>query len=275
MSFDCRSAMLMSLLAAVAATATAQARELRICDDPNNLPFSNSRLEGFENKIVSVISRQLDASVQYTWWAERRGFIRNTMQAGLCDLIPGTASGIGLVQTTVPYYRSTYVFITRPEAAEITSLDDPILRKLRIGVHLIGDDGFNVPPAHALARRGITDNVRGFSIYGDYRQENPPARLIQAVGTGEIDVAIAWGPLGGYFAARHDPALRVKVVLPIRDEGFPMTFPIAMAVPREDVSLKREVEGAITNHRTEIDAILAEYNVPRVDAFSHLVRPLR
>jgi mxaJ protein len=275
MSFGCRSAWLLSLLASVATTAAAHARELRICNDPNNLPFSNSRLEGFENKIVEVIGRHLHANVQYTWWAERRGFIRNTMQAGLCDLIPGTVSGIGAVRTTVPYYRSTYVFVTRSEAGVIASLDDPLLRQLRIGVHLIGDDGFNVPPAHALARRGITDNVRGFSIYGDYRQDNPPARLIEAVGTGEIDVAIAWGPLAGYFAARRHPALRVTAVQPIRDEGFPMTFPIAMAVPREDVSLRREIEGAIANHRTEIDAILAEYDVPRVDAFSQYTRPLR
>jgi mxaJ protein len=275
MSFGCRSALLVSLLASVAATAAADARELRICNDPNNLPFSNSRLEGFENKIVEVISRELYANVQYTWWAERRGFIRNTMQAGLCDLIPGTVSGIGMMRTTVPYYRSTYVFVTRPETSEIVSLDDPILRKLRIGIHLIGDDGFNVPPAHALARRGITDNVRGFSIYGDYRQDNPPARLIEAVGAGEIDVAIAWGPLAGYFAGRHHPALRVTAVQPIRDEGLPMTFPIAMGVPREDVSLRREIEGTIANHRAEIDAILAEYNVPRVDAFSGYARPLR
>jgi mxaJ protein len=175
----------------------------------------------------------------------------------------------------VPYYRSTYVFVTRPDRTAIASLDDPILRKLRIGVHLIGADGFNVPPAHALARRGIIENVRGFSIYGDYGQDNPPARLINAVGAGEIDVAIAWGPLAGYFAARHDPALRVEAVHPIRDEGFPMTFPIAMGVPRKHESLKREIEDTIANHRTEIDAILAEYNVPRVDAFSKIARPLQ
>src|SRR4051794_6523364 len=145
MSFGCRSALLASLLAAVGATASAHARELRICNDPNNLPFSNNRLEGFENKIVEVIGRELHANVQHTWWAERRGFVRNTMQAGLCDLIPGTVSGMGKVRTTVPYYRSTYVFVTRPEGPAVASLDDPILRKLRIGVHLIGDDGFNVP----------------------------------------------------------------------------------------------------------------------------------
>jgi mxaJ protein len=270
MSFGCLRALLVYGMT-FAATGV-HARELRVCDDPNNLPFSNSRLEGFENKIVEVIGRELHANVEYIWWAERRGFIRNTIKAGLCDLIPGTVSGAAMIRTTVPYYRSTYVFVTRTEAVQIASLDDPVLRKLRIGVHLLGDDGFNVPPAHALAHRGITDNVRGFSIYGDYRQPSPPARLIEAVAAGEIDVAIAWGPLASYFAARHEPPLRVKAVQPVRDEGFPMTFPIAMGVPRDNESLRHEIEAVLANNRTEIDAILAAYNVPRVDAFSPTAR---
>jgi mxaJ protein len=267
MSFGFRSASLLVVLLSGAVTPV-EARELRVCSDPNNLPFSNSRLEGFENKIVDVVAGELHATAQYVWWAQRRGYIRNTLNAGLCDLIPGTVSGTAKVRTTVPYYRSTYAFVTRPDTVEIASLDDPALRKLRIGVHLIGNEGFNVPPAHALARRGITDNVRGFSIYGDYRQDNPPARLIEAVATGDIDVAIAWGPLAGYFAKRQAPPLHVTAVQPTRDEGFPMTFPIAMAVSRDNEPLRRDIEGAIANQRTEIDAILAEYNVPRVDAFS-------
>jgi mxaJ protein len=274
MSFDCRSAIAVVVLSLCAGVSTVGARELRVCSDPNNLPFSNSRMEGFENKIVDVIASDLHATVQYTWRAQRRGFIRNTVTAGLCDVIAGIVSGIGMVRTTVPYYRSSYVFVTRRGVAEIASLDDPVLRALRIGVHLIGDDGFNVPPAHALAQRGIISNVRGFSIYGDYREDNPPARLIDAVSSGEIDVAIAWGPLGGYFAARHDPPLRVTAVRPARDAGFPMTFPIAMGVARDDETLRHEIESAISHHRTEIDAILADYKVPRVDAFSQIARPL-
>src|SRR3954454_13969198 len=246
MSFACRSALAIALVISV--SGPAGAREIRVCNDPNNLPFSNRQGEGFENKIVDLIAHELGATVQYTWWPQRRGFIRNTLKAGLCDLIPGTVSGVKTIGTTVPYYRSTYAFVTRADAPKVASLDDPVLRKLRIGVHLIGDDVFNVPPAHALARRGIIENVRGFSIYGDYRQDNPPARLIEAVGAGEIDVAIAWGPLAGFFAARHDPALRVKAVQPTRDEGFPMTFPIAMGVSRQDETLKREIEGTIADH---------------------------
>jgi mxaJ protein len=274
MSSGCRSAFLIGVIL-VANLGAAKGNELRVCNDPNNLPFSNARLEGFENKIVELIARQLQASVQYTWWAERRGFTRNTLKAGLCDLIPGIVSGIGSVRTTVPYYRSTYVFVTRPDAADIASLNDPILRSLRIGVHLIGDDGFNVPPAHALARRGIVDNVHGFSIYGDYRDDSPPARLIDAVASGQVDVAIAWGPLAGYFAARQDPPLKVRAVQPIRDEGFPMTFPIAMGVPRGDEPFRHQIEGLIASQRNEIDAVLAEYKVPRVDSFSAVGRPVQ
>jgi len=272
MPSGCRKAFVTGLLL-LASVVGGNAHELRVCSDPNNLPFSNSRLEGYENKIVQVIAREMQANVQYTWWPQRRGFVRNTLKAGLCDLIPGTVSGLGAVRTTVPYYRSTYVFVTRPEAQEIRSLDDPSLRKLRIGVHLIGDDGFNVPPAHALARRGIIDNVQGFSLYGDYRQDNPPARLVEAVTAGKIDLAIAWGPLAGYFGARQDPPLRITPVQPIRDERFPMTFPIAMAVLPGSEWLKHEVEDAIAKRRPEIDAILSAYDVPRVDAFSRLARP--
>jgi mxaJ protein len=271
MSFACRSALAIALI--MSAGGAAGAREIRVCNDPNNLPFSNSRGEGFENKIVELIARELGATVQYTWWPERRGFIRNTLKAGLCDLIPGTVSGAKTIATTVPYYRSTYVFVTRPDAPEIASLDDPVLHQLRIGVHLIGDDGFNVPPAHALARRGVTSNVRGFSIYGDYREDNPPARLIDAVASDDIDVAIAWGPLAGYFAARHDPPLRVTAVLPLHDGGFPMTFPIAMGVRREDAAFRHELQSLILKKRGEIDAILTDYKVPRVDAFSRVARP--
>jgi mxaJ protein len=271
MSFACRSALAIALV--ISTGGMAGAREIRVCDDPNNLPFSNSSGEGFENKIVDLIARELGATVQYTWWPERRGFIRNTLKAGLCDLIPGTVSGAKTIATTVPYYRSTYVFVTRPDAPEIGSLDDPVLHQLRIGVHLIGDDGFNVPPAHALARRGVINNVRGFSIYGDYREANPPARLIDAVASGDIDVAVAWGPLAGYFAAQQAPPLRVTAVLPWHDEGFPMTFPIAMGVPRGDAAFRHELQSLIVKNRSEIDAILADYKVPRVDAFSRVARP--
>jgi mxaJ protein len=243
----------------------AQARELRVCADPNNLPFSNERLEGFENKIVELIAKELDADVHYTWRAQRRGFIRNTLKANACDLTAGTVAGLPMLRSTKAYYRSTYVFVTRPDTPEISSLDDPALRTLKVGVHLIGDDGFNVPPAHALARRGIVSNVRGYSLYGDYSEENPPARLIEAVAAREIDVGIVWGPLGGYFAGLQSPPLRVTPIHPAVDGPLPMTFAIAMGVRRDDEAFRQEIEAVLARRRGEIDAILADFRVPRAE----------
>jgi mxaJ protein len=242
------------------------ARELRVCADPNNLPFSNERLEGFENKLVGIIADELQAHVSYTWWAQRRGFIRNTLKAGLCDLVPGMPAKIEMLRTTTPYYRSTYVFVTRVDGPSVVSLDDPILHKIRVGVQLIGDDGYNTPPAHALAHRGVVEHVRGFPVYGDYRQPNPPARIIEAVADGTIDVAAVWGPLAGYFAHRQKVPLAVRAISPQLDrQPYPMAFDIAIGVRREDEAFLRELEGVLKLRGAQVDALLATYGVPRLE----------
>jgi quinoprotein dehydrogenase-associated probable ABC transporter substrate-binding protein len=170
---------------------------------PNNLPFSNQRGGGFENRLAEMIARDLNVRVSYTWWAQRRGFFRNTLNAGACDVVMGAPTGLGLLAASRPYYRSAYAFVMRNSMEPpLHSLDDPRLRRLRVGVHPAGDDGINPPPAHALAARGIVDNVAGYTLYGGYRRPNPPARLIEAVAEGRLDAAIAWGPPAGYFAAR-------------------------------------------------------------------------
>ena len=162
--------------------ADSRARILRVCSDPNNLPFSNRAGEGFENRLAELIADELHAQVRYTWWAQRRGFVRNTLGAGACDLIAGVPSGYEPVRTTEPYYRSTYVFVTRRDLAPpIESIDDPRLRRLRIGIHVIGDDYAEPPSATALARRGIVNNIHGYTLYGDYREPNPPARILDAL----------------------------------------------------------------------------------------------
>jgi mxaJ protein len=255
------------LLAACGGPPVEGVRAFRVCADPNNLPFSNERGEGFENRIVELIARELDAELTYTWWAQRRGFIRNTLRADECDLVPGIPSSFELAQPTRPYYRSTYVFVYPKDAGyRIGSFDDPILRELRIGVHVIGDDYTNTPPAHALAARGMIDNVVGYAIYGDYSEENPPARLVEGVAKGEIDVAIAWGPLAGFFAKRLPIEVELVPVSPEIDLPFlPMIFDISMGVRREDVELRREIEEILERRRPEIDAILAEYGVPRAE----------
>ena len=154
------------------------AAELRVCSDPNNLPFSNRKGEGLENHLAQLIGSELHANVSYTWWPQRRGFIRSTLAADSCDVVMGIPTGSERVLTTRPYYRSSYVFVSRKDRhLGITSFDDPALKKLKIGVQLVGDDYNNTPPVHALSRRGIVGNLEGFSVYGDYSQANPPARM--------------------------------------------------------------------------------------------------
>ncbi len=251
-------------LCAAASSARAGSRELRVCADPNNLPFSNSQGEGFENKIVALIAKDLDATVSYTWWAQRRGYVRNTLKAGLCDLWPGVAAGVDMLATTQPYYRSTYVFLTRADRGlDISSFDDPRLRTLTIGVQMVGNDAMNTPPTHALARRGITGNVRGYMLWGDYSQPNPPAVIVDAVAKGDVDVAVVWGPLAGYFAAKEPGKLRLTPVQPAFDgPQWPMAFDISMGVRRGDAAFKQEIEHVLEQDRGAIDAILAQYHVP-------------
>jgi mxaJ protein len=241
------------LLLALLLAAPATARELRVCDDPNNLPFSNQAGEGFENRIIALLARDLGAEVTYTWHAQRRGFIRETLKAGLCDVIPGTPANMEMLRTTEPYYRSGFVFAARSD--------------LTIGVQLIGDDGYNTPPAHALARRGMVRNLRGFTVYGDYRQPNPPARILDAVVAGEVDIAAVWGPLAGWYALRAKAPLTLTPIRPqIDGPMLPMIFDISMGVRREDEALARELDAAMARNRPAIDAILAEYGVLRLDA---------
>ena len=239
---------------------------MRVCADPNNLPFSNARGEGFENKLAELFARELGARLEYTWWAQRRGFFRNTLRAGLCDVVMGVPSGFELASTTAPLYRSTYVFVYRKDRAlRVASFDDPALRTARVGVQIVGDDFSNTPPAHALTARGIVSNVRGFTLYGDYAEENPPARIIDAVAEGRVDVAVAWGPLAGYFARRGRAPLEVVPVSPQIDRPFlPFVYDISAGVRRGDQRLRDELDALIERKRPEIEKILDEYGVPRV-----------
>jgi mxaJ protein len=238
--------------------------DLRVCADPNNLPFSNRAGEGFENKLAEMVAQKLGKSVVYTWWAQRRGFIRHTLKAGDCDLVMGVPAQYDLVETTRPYYRSTYVFVSQTARhLRLNAIDDPQLRGLAIGVHLIGDDGNNTPPAHALGQQGIIDNVRGFMIYGDYREPDPPARLIEAVEHGEIDVAAAWGPLAGYVAKTSIVPLTVTPIA--AGERFApqqFQFEIAVGVRKGDHALRDRLNDFIAQNGSEIAALLAAYGVP-------------
>lgn len=253
---------------ALAPSARAEQGVLRVCADPNNLPFSNQRGEGFENKLAALVAEQLGETVSYTWWAQRRGSIRHTLKADICDVLMGVPTELDMVATTAPYYRSTYVFLSRTDRAlDLASMRDPRLSQLRIGVHLIGDDGFNTPPAQALGEEGIVRNVVGYTIYGDYREPDPPARLLEAVARGDIDVAAAWGPLAGYFA-RHSPV--PLTVVPITDTRLfaPLRFQfaISMGVRKGDRVLLEQLNQIIARKGPEIRALLASYGVPQVGA---------
>ncbi len=243
-----------------------QQRTLTVCMDPNNLPFSNAEGEGFENRLTEILAEELDAKLEYVWWAQRRGYVRNTLNGDMCDLWPGVASTLEMLSTTRPYYRSTYVFMTRQERdlAGLT-LDDPRLRNLDIGVQLVGDDGNNTPPAHALGRRGLVGRVRGYMLYGNYRRPNPPADLVKAVESGEVDVGMVWGPLAGYFASQAAVPLRIEPVTPwLDDSQWPMVYDVSVGVKKDNRALLKEVDAALVRRSEDIRALLQSYHVPVV-----------
>ncbi len=253
------------VLAATAALPERAAREFRVCADPNNLPFSNKGGEGFENRIAELFARDLDATVTYDWLAMQRGFSRKTLKTGSCDVIMGVPAHYDPVLTTKPYYRTTYVFVYRAEGGpRITSLDDPALKHAKIGIHVIGDDYENTPPAQALAMRGIISNVKGYRIVDDYSKPNPPSHIIDAVARGEIDVAIVYGPFAGYFAPKEPVKL---AVVPVSQEvdsisGMPFTYEIAMGVRKDDSRRAAMLDSLIDRERPAIDSLLERYGVP-------------
>lgn len=241
---------------------------LRVTADPNNLPFSNERREGFENKIAELLAKELDVNLEYSWRAQRRGFFRETLKENRADLVLGVPAHFDMAVTTQPYYRSSYTFVYRKDRdLNIQSLDDPRLRRLKIGVQMIGNDGVNTPPAHALANRGIVDNVVGYTVYGDYSQENPPARIVEAVAKCEIDLAIVWVPVAGYFAQHAAVPLVVTPITPAVDPNLPFTFEIAVGLRKGEKDLCHRINQILAQKKTEIDAILQRYGVPRVPEF--------
>jgi mxaJ protein len=229
------------------ATVNRQPATLRVCADPNNLPYSSSHLTGFENKIADLIANDWNARVQYTWLPQRRGFARLTLKQGDCDVILGVPSNYEQAATTRPYYRSTYVFVTRRDRRlGIVSLDDPQLKRLKIGVQPIA------PPAQALAARGIVPV---------YSQDD----IIRAVSNGDLDVAIMWGPQAAWHARQQHVPLELTPLSPQIDLPFlPFVFDISMGVRRGDNALKERLEQELDRRRDDIDRILDQYGVPRV-----------
>jgi len=239
----------LSLLLCATACFGADQRVLRVCADPNNMPFSNDRAEGFENRLAELVAAALGARVEYTWYAPGRGYLRNSLNANLCDVVMGVPSELDTVAVSRPYYRSTYVFVSRN--AGIQSLNDPRLKKMRIGVQMIAED--YVPPAYALADNGLSGNVVGYS-------SREPARIVEAVSKGDVDVAVLWGPFAGYFGGKD---LDVTPVSPAKYGAIPFTYEMSMGVRKADASLKAELDRVIGAQCGAIQQLLDEYRVPR------------
>ena len=240
---------------------------LRVCADPNDLPFSNQAEEGFENKLAQMLGQSLGKPVRFVWHAQGEEFLRDTLNAGICDVVMGLPSADHAygVLTTDPYYRSAYALVYRANAPyRLKSLDDPRLRTLQIGVHATGDDWVDLPGGATLAHRGIVNNVHVYKLFADYGRDNPSSDLIEAVAKGDVDVAIAWGPLAGYFA-RHQP-VKLKVVPLVHAQTIlPFEFSISMAVRHGNKALRDKLNTFVASHRTQIDKLLADYGVPQLD----------
>jgi mxaJ protein len=240
---------------------------LRVCADPNNLPYSNTRQEGFENAIASLVAGELGQAIQYVWQPQRRGFIRTTLKAGRCDVVMGVPAGYELVDTTQPYYTSGYVFVSRHDRhLGLRSFDDARLARLVVGIQITGEDYNNPPPARALAARHLVDHVRGFPVYGDYSEAAPQRAIVDAVADGRVDTAVVWGPVAGYFASRAATPLDLAPVTPVVDRfAVPFAFDIAMGVAKGNDALRARLNSVIARDGKEIRAILRRYGVPLVE----------
>jgi quinoprotein dehydrogenase-associated probable ABC transporter substrate-binding protein len=238
---------------------------LRVCADPNNLPFSNRAGEGFENKLAQLLGAWMHKPVEYTWAMQQKQFLQDTLDANKCDVVMSLPTQDKAELTTDPYYRSTYALVYRANAPyQLKSLDDPRLRKLEIGVHAIGDDWADLPSGSVLAHRGIVKNVHLYKLFADYGRPNPSADLMEAVANGDVDVAIAWGPLAGYFATREPVKLTVVPIVHAHTV-LPFEFSISMAVRHGDTKLRDKLNAFLREKHDAIHALLTQYGVPQLD----------
>ncbi len=254
----------LTLLISSASLCFAGGSDLRVCADPDNLPYSNSRQQGFENKLAELVGRELGRSIQYEWIPQRGRFFQ-AFQHGLCDVVMGVPSGFQLAQTTQPYYRSSYVFVSRHDKRlGLASFDDPRLKTLRIALPVVAADDGDIPPAQALTHRGIVRNIIWYRMTPGYIEKNRPAGFLDAIQSGAVDVAIAWGPVAGYLAKQTSMLLDVIPVSPQKEGAIPFAFDISMGVRPGDGKLVAELNSLIHRRRKDIHELLQEYGVPMV-----------
>ena len=228
---------------------------LRICADPDNPPYSMRDGSGFDNRIAVAIAQQLRRKPIFVWARERRGFIREQFNKNGCDVLMGVPVGMRSVMTTAPYYRSTYVFVTRAQdRLQLASLSDPKLDHRRIGLQIMEED--LSPPSLPLIRSGHAGQLVGFDSFGTHA-----ADVVRAVADRRVDVAVVWGPLAGFYAAGRG-GLVLKPVAPEVDAGIPFTFALAVGVHKSDARLRDQIDEAIRAKQKAISAILTSYRVP-------------
>lgn len=237
---------------------------LRVCADPDNMPFSNQKSEGYENKIADLIANTWHSKLEYVWWPIRRGYYR-MLNGTYCDVVIESPAGLDMAGATKPYYRSGYAFVSRKGSGleDIDSLGDPRLKKLKIGVNLfVSSDGEHSPPEMALSSHGVVGNLKGYNV--SYDENIRPEDIIKGVANKEVDLAIVWGPMAGYFVKRSTVPL---VLTPIATDvdsasGYPMQYNIGMAVRRRDHELRDSLNTFLDQHQSEIQDLLKEYSVP-------------
>ena len=257
--------LLVGCLMALTVPNSGMAKEpLRICAEPDNLPFSNEKGEGFENKIAAVLAKDLGMSLEYTFLREKKGFLRQTLNANRCDVVIGVPSQLERVRKTEPYYRSTYAIVTRKDRhLDLKSYNDPAWEGLKIGLHTIGDDGSNAPPAHVLGHHHLGANVVGYPMWGAEGERDPQGDVVKAVADKKIDAAIVWGPFAGYFAKPYGKDLLVRPA-PV-DPELPdqiMAWDITMAVRKDDEALQGKLNGSLHRESKKIQQILKDYHIP-------------
>jgi quinoprotein dehydrogenase-associated probable ABC transporter substrate-binding protein len=240
---------------------------LRVCADPNNLPYSNKAGEGFENKIAELIAKELGVPVHYTWYPQSTGFIRQTLWAKRCDVIIGIPTPHDMVQNTNPYYRSGYFMVYRSDKGiTAKTIADPQLKRLRIGVVA------GTPPASLLATHGLLDHLRSYHLTVDTRFESPGKQMMDDLDKGAIDVALLWGPIAGFHGKSHNPAY-VMVPLPESAGALRLQFSFSMGIRANEPNWKRRLNDLIKSKKAAIDAILLSYGVPRFDDKGQLILP--
>jgi quinoprotein dehydrogenase-associated probable ABC transporter substrate-binding protein len=241
--------------------------ELKVCADPNNLPFSDEKKEGFENKIAELLGSDLGLSVNYTWFPQIIGFVRNTLRTHLCDLVMGTVAGDEIMQTSNPYYFTTYVMFYRSDRKlDFEGPQDPKLANLRVGV--VG----GTPPADLLVRYDLMSHVKPYALTVDTRAESPTHQMVQDVVDRTIDVGFVWGPIAGYYRKRDDLPL---TLVPLKDEpgAARMEYHIAMGLRANEPEWRRRINTVILRRESEITAILRDYGVPLLDEQGQLIGP--